>query len=99
MIKAQQVIDMALEAAARHGRADETIVLVTDRIAASLRWANNSMTTNGVSTARHTTVISIVRHGNSARVGSLTTSEVDPSVIEGLVAASQAAAAAAPDAR
>jgi predicted Zn-dependent protease len=99
MINAQQVIDMALEAAARRGRADETIVLVTDRIAASLRWANNSMTTNGRSTARQTTVISIVRHGNSARVGSLTSSEVDTSVIEELVAASQAAAVSAPDAR
>ncbi|MGA8545875.1 MAG: TldD/PmbA family protein, partial [Mycobacterium sp.] len=99
MISAQEVIDIALEAAARRGRADETIVLVTDRLAASLRWANNSMTTNGVSTARHTTVISIVRHGDSARAGSLTSSEVDPSVIEDLVAASQAAAVAAPDAR
>jgi predicted Zn-dependent protease len=57
------------------------------------------MTTNGVSTARHTTVISIVRHDNSARVGSLTSSEVDPSVIEELVATSQAAAVSAPDAR
>jgi predicted Zn-dependent protease len=99
MISAQQVIDIALEAAARRGRADETIVLVTDRIAASLRWANNSMTTNGASTARSTTVISIVRQGNTARAGSLTSSEVDPSVIEGLVAASQAAAVSAPDAR
>jgi predicted Zn-dependent protease len=99
MISAQQAVDLALDAAARRGRADETIVLVTDRIAASLRWANNSMTTNGVSTARHTTVISIVRHGDRARVGSLTTSEVDPSVIEELVAASQEAAASAPDAR
>jgi predicted Zn-dependent protease len=99
MISAQQAVDIALEAAARRGRADETIVLVTDRIAASLRWANNSMTTNGASIARSTTVISIVRQGNTARVGSLTSSEVDPSVIEGLVAASQAAAVSAPDAR
>jgi predicted Zn-dependent protease len=99
MISPQQVIDLALAAAARRGRADETIVLVTDRIAASLRWANNSMTTNGVSTARSTTVISIVRQGVTGRVGSLTSSEVDPSVIEGLVAASQAAAVSAPDAR
>jgi predicted Zn-dependent protease len=99
MISAQQVVDIALDAAARRGRADETIVLVTDRIAASLRWANSSMTTNGVSTARSTTVISIVRQGDTARAGSLTSSEVDPSVIEGLVAASQAAAIAAPEAR
>jgi len=99
MISAQQVVDIALDAAARRGRADETIVLVTDRIAASLRWANSSMTTNGVSTARSTTVISIVRQGDTARAGSLTSSEVDPLVIEGLVAASQAAAIAAPEAR
>ena len=99
MIHAQQVIDIALDTAARLGRADETIVLVSDRIGTSLRWANNSMTTNGVSTARRITVISIVRQGDSAHVGSLTSAEVDPSVIEGLVAASQAAAGSAPEAR
>ena len=98
MIGAQQVIDIALSAAAQRGSADETIVLVSDRSAASLRWANNSMTTNGASTDRHITVISIVRHGDTAKVGSLTSAEVDPSVIEGLVAASQAAAESAPEA-
>ena len=65
MIGPQQVIDIALETAAKLGRAAETIVLVTDRSATSLRWANNSMTTNGVSTARQTTVISVVRHGDT----------------------------------
>jgi predicted Zn-dependent protease len=98
VIGAQQVVDIALDAAARLGDS-ETIVLVTDRSATSLRWANNSMTTNGVSTARNTTVISIVRHGDTAQVGTLTSAEVDPSAIEELVAASQAAAAAAPEAR
>jgi predicted Zn-dependent protease len=99
VIGAQQVIDIALGAAAQRGRADETIVLVRDRSATSLRWANNSMTTNGASTDRHITVISIVRHGDTAKVGSLTSAEVDPSVIEELVAASQAAAESAPEAR
>jgi predicted Zn-dependent protease len=99
VISAQQVIDIALQAAAKPGRAAETIVLVTDRSATSLRWANNSMTTNGVSTARQTTVISIVRQGDTARVGSLTTAEVEPSAIEELVAASQSAAVAAPEVR
>jgi predicted Zn-dependent protease len=99
MIPAQQVVDIALDAAARSGRADETIVLVTDRVEASLRWAGNSMTTNGESVNRHTTVISIVRQGDSAQVGSLRSSEVDPSLIPGLVAASQEAARSAPDAR
>jgi len=99
VIGAQQVVDIALDAAARLGGAEETIVLVGDRVATSLRWANNSMTTNGVSTARNTTIISIVRQGDTARVGTLTSAEVDPSAIEELVAASQVAAASAPEAR
>ena len=60
MIGAAQVVETALAEAARLGRADETIVLVTDRSTASLRWAGNSMTTNGESWTRSTTVISIV---------------------------------------
>jgi predicted Zn-dependent protease len=99
MIPAQQAIDIALETAARLGHAADTIVLVTDRSTTSLRWANNSMTTNGASTARQTTVISIARQGDIARVGSLTTAEVEPRAIGELVAASQAAAVAAPEAR
>ena len=81
------------------GRADETIVVVTDRVDAALRWANNTMTTNGESTSRTTTVISIVRQGNDAHVGSVRSSSVDPAVVAELVAASQRAAAAAPQAR
>ena len=99
MIGPQQVIDIALKAAATSGTVAETIVLVSDRSTTSLRWANNSMTTNGASTARQTTVISIVRQGDTARVGSLTSAEVEPSAIAELVAASQAAATAAPEAR
>jgi len=99
MIGAQQVVDAALGEAARLGKADETIVLVTDRADAALRWAGNSMTTNGESVSRHTTVISIVRKGNTAHVGSVRSSDVDPSGIADLVAASQEAALSAPEAR
>jgi predicted Zn-dependent protease len=99
MICAQQVVDTALAEAARLGKADETIVLVTDRADAALRWAGNSMTTNGESVSRHTTVISIVRQGNTAHVGSVRSSDVDPAVITDLVAASQQTALTAPEAR
>ena len=99
MIGAQQVVDIALAAAGRRGKADETMVLVTDRADAALRWAGNSMTTNGESVRRSTTVISIVRQGYSARFGSVKSSEVDASVIPDLVAASQDAAVSAPEAR
>ncbi|ODR10227.1 peptidase [Mycolicibacillus koreensis] len=99
MIPAEQVTETALAEARRLGRADETIVIVTDRSEASLRWANSSMTTNGVSTGREITVIAIVRDGTEARVGSLTTAEVAPSALSGLVAAAADAAHAATPAR
>ncbi|MCV7412261.1 peptidase [Mycobacterium florentinum] len=98
MITAQHVVNLVLDEAAKLGRADETMVLVTDKVEATLRWAGNSMTTNGVSHSRNITVISIVRKGDSASVGTVVSAEVDPRVIPGLVAASQDAAAAAPEA-
>lgn len=99
MIGAQQVVEIALAEAVRLGGADETIVLVTDRSDASLRWAGNSMTTNGESTTRYTTVVSVVRTGEESHVGSVRSSEVDPSTISALVGASQEAARSAPAAR
>lgn len=96
MIAAQHVVDQVLAEAARLGGADETTVIVTDRADASLRWAGNSMTTNGESQARSTTVISVLRRGADAHVGSVSSTEVDPAALSALVAASQQAAASAP---
>jgi predicted Zn-dependent protease len=98
MITPQHVVNLVLGEAAKAGRADETMVLVTDRIEATLRWAGNSMTTNGVSVSRRLAVISIVRQGDSAYNGTVVSAEVDPAVIPGLVLASQAAAVSAPEA-
>lgn len=98
MISAQHVVNIVLGEAAKLGRADETMVLVTDRVEATLRWAGNSMTTNGVSVSRRTTVISIVRKGDSASIGTVVSAEVDPRVIPSLVAASQESARSAPEA-
>ena len=98
MISAQHVVNIVLNEAAKRGGADETMVLLTDRVEATLRWAGNSMTTNGVSVNRSLTVISVVRQGTSARIGTVVSGEVDPRVIPGLVAASQDAARSAPEA-
>jgi predicted Zn-dependent protease len=57
------------------------------------------MTTNGVSTSRSTAVISIVRTGDGAHVGSLRSSVVDPDAVDDLVAAADKAAHTAPEAR
>lgn len=90
------VVERALAAS----KADEAIVIVTDAHEASLRWAGNSMTTNGSSVSRDWAVISILRDGpNSARVGSISSTSVDPDDIEAVVRASEQAARAATPAR
>ncbi len=98
MISAQQAVELALDAARSTG-VDDTVVLITDRSEASLRWANNTMTTNGQSISRTTTVISFVHQGDTVRVASLRSAEVDPASIGDLVAASADAARSAREAR
>ncbi|MFC8531840.1 metallopeptidase TldD-related protein [Nocardia sp. NPDC057227] len=82
-----------VERALAHSTADETIVLVTDAHEASLRWAGNSMTTNGSSVARQWSVVAIVREGpNAARVGVVGSTSMDPGEIGTVVRAAEAAA-------
>ncbi|MFM1726224.1 metallopeptidase TldD-related protein [Rhodococcus sp. PAM 2766] len=92
MIAAQELVERALALST----VDEAMVLVTDAGEASLRWAGNSMTTNGVSTSRSWTVLSVVRSADgSARVGAVTSSTVDADAIADVVRASEAAARSA----
>jgi predicted Zn-dependent protease len=98
MITPQHVVNLVLDEATKFGGAEETMVLVTDTVQATLRWAGNSMTTNGVSVSRSIAVISVVRRGESAHIGTMVSAEVDPRMIPGLVAASQEAARSAPEA-
>jgi predicted Zn-dependent protease len=92
MIAAPELIDRVLAASA----ADETIVIVVDGSEAALRWAGNSMTTNGVSVSREWTVIAILRDGpRSARFGSITSTSVDAADIDTVTRAAEDAARAA----
>ncbi|WP_442941872.1 metallopeptidase TldD-related protein [Nocardia sp. NBC_00416] len=96
MLPAGAVVERALGLS----RADEAIVIVTDEYEASLRWAGNSMTTNGASVARRWSVISVFRDGpRSARVGSVASTSVDSADIEAVVRASEEAARSAEPAR
>ncbi|WP_228000684.1 TldD/PmbA family protein [Nocardia australiensis] len=96
MLPAGAVVEQAL--ALSH--ADEAIVIVTDVHEASLRWAGNSMTTNGSSVSRNWAVASIFRDGpNSARVGSVSSTSVASEDIEALVRASEDAARTAAPAK
>ncbi len=96
LFPAGAVVERALAAS----KADEAIVIVTDAHEASLRWAGNSMTTNGSSISRDWAVISVFRDGpNTARVGSISSTSVDPTEIEAVVRASEEAARTAAPAR
>lgn len=91
MIPGHEVVERALGAAT----VEETIVIVTDSSEASLRWAGNSMTTNGISTLRRWTVVSIVRDSSGARVGTVSSTSVDPEDIDAVVKVAETAARAA----
>lgn len=91
------IVEQALAAA----RADDTIVIVTEETEASLRWAGNSMTTNGLATSQGWTVVSVRRErsgpdgGIVARVGCVSVSGADPEQLVDVVRASEEAAAVA----
>ncbi|GAA3982158.1 metallopeptidase TldD-related protein [Thermobifida alba] len=87
-LSAQAVTERALELS----RADDCMVLVTETSTANLRWANNSLTTNGVTRSRSVTVISLVTDSAGVRVGSVTRSGLRDDQLEELVRASEEAA-------
>ncbi|APA99064.1 hypothetical protein NS506_05018 [Nocardia seriolae] len=96
VLPAPEVVERVL----RSSRADEAIVIVTDAHEASLRWAGNSMTTNGSAVSREWAVVSVFRDGpDVARVGSVSSTSVDPADLEYVVRASEQAARAAEPAR
>ncbi|MBY6705284.1 TldD/PmbA family protein [Rhodococcus sp. BP-241] len=84
-----------VERALSYATVSDTVVIVADISEASLRWAGNSMTTNGVGDSRSWTVVSIVRDGTAARVGTVSSTSMDPDDVAGVVAAAEDAARAA----
>ncbi len=72
--------------------ADGAIVIATERFDANLRWANNTLTTNGEMRSRTLTVISIVDGTAGAASGVVERSAVVAGDIEALVRASEKAA-------
>ena len=94
----QQLAEKALELST----ADGTVVLVDESSTANLRWANNTLTTNGVAANRRVTVVSTVDGVEGTSVSTMTQAGVSGETIEALVRASEQAAreaGPAPDAR
>jgi predicted Zn-dependent protease len=90
----QETVERALAAA----RCDDCVVIAEETSNANLRWAGNTLTTNGVSASRQVTVIAINRHGNGpgqASSGVVSRAGVRPDQIEDVVRAAERAAAEA----
>ena len=74
--------------------ADDCIVIVHDKTSANLRWANNTLTTNGVMHGVDVTVISFVRSADGVATGSMAGTATDQAGVTALVEAADAAARA-----
>ena len=93
-LRAQEAVERALAAAG----GDDCVVIADEVSSANLRWAGNTLTTNGVSRSRSLTVIMLRRGAAGMAAGVVSRSAVhDPSQVAAVVdQARQAAADAAP---
>ncbi len=74
--------------------ADDCVAIVADSTSANLRWANNTLTTNGVMHGLSVTVVSFVRTGDGVASGSMSGSATTQAQVTALVEAADAAARA-----
>jgi predicted Zn-dependent protease len=81
-----------VERALALSKADGCIVIATETSDANIRWANNTLTTNGVSRSRALTVIATVNNGTGTAAGVVSRSGVTDESLEPLVRAAEDAA-------
>jgi predicted Zn-dependent protease len=84
----QQIIERGLDAATTDG----CIVLATNEASANLRWANNTLTTNGVTETVEVTVIATVDGSDGVRAASISRDSDRADAVTALVAEAEAAA-------
>ena len=92
MTTPQDLVEHALAAS----RADDCIVIVRNSTSANLRWANNTLTTNGEMHAITVTVISFDRRAEGVAVGSVNGSAASTDQVRVLVEQADAAARLSP---
>ena len=86
----QETVERAL-AAARPG--SDCVIVADEGSTANLRWAGNTLTTNGVAASRSLTVISIDRRADgTAAVGVVSRSGLRPNQVEDVVREAEKAA-------
>ncbi len=87
----QEAVERALAAS----RSDDCVVIAEETSSANLRWAGNTLTTNGVSRSRQLTVIAIDRRPDGAAAGIISRAGVRPDQVEDVVREAEHAAAEA----
>jgi predicted Zn-dependent protease len=87
----QEIVERALAAST----ADGQVTVVVEGSEANLRWASNSLTTNGAMRSRHVVVVSFVDGGAGMAAGTVTRTGT-PDVAELVAASEQAARDAGP---
>ncbi|MDX2968811.1 metallopeptidase TldD-related protein [Kribbella solani] len=90
----QDTIERGLALAAAEG-ADGCVVLVAETSSANLRWANNTLTTNGAMRGSSVTVIATVGAGEGTAAGVIGRSSATEDTLREIVAAAIATARAA----
>ena len=88
-ISPAETVERALAAA----RSADCVVIAEETSTANLRWAGNTLTTNGVSGSRRLTVIAVDRRGDGAAAGIVSRAGVRPDQIESVVREAEHAAA------
>ena len=88
----QETIERALAIAAGIAAVDGCIVIADESNTANLRWANNTLTTNGVTNGRRLTVIASVSGSAGTAAGVVSRSAVQTADLDDLVRAAVAAA-------
>jgi predicted Zn-dependent protease len=83
-----EIVERALELS----RADGCVVIADEESSANLRWAANSLTTNGVTRGRTLTVVATVNGSQGTASGVVSRSAVTPDQVEAVVRAAEAAA-------
>jgi predicted Zn-dependent protease len=89
----QEAVERALAAS----RSGDCVVIAEETSSANLRWAGNTLTTNGVSSSRQLTVIAVDHRAEGTSAGIISRAGVRPDQVEDVVReAEHAAAEAAP---
>jgi predicted Zn-dependent protease len=73
-------------------KADGCVALSSERFTTNLRWANNTLTTNGEMRSRELAVVSFVNGAAGMAAGTVARSSFNPDTLEDLVRASEQAA-------